>query len=58
MDGGKQGLGVGGGGVDLPRHERPAPNLLLLVTFPNMSVKFLTGVLHIARSSIGTLPFI
>lgn len=36
----------------MPHHERPAPNLLLLVVFPNMSVKFLTGVLHIAEAAL------
>lgn len=55
MDGGKQGLGVGeSGGRDVgsPRHERPAPNLLLLVVFPNVPVKFLPGVLHIAEAAL------
>lgn len=36
----------------MPHHERPAPNLLLLVVLPNMSVKFLTGVLHIAEAAL------
>lgn len=58
MDDGKRTWSWGGGDVDLPRHERPASNLLLLVVFPNMSVKFLTGVVAHCRSSIGTLPFI